>query len=181
MLSRRGARVIDADEVAREVVAPGTTGLDAVVARFGRSYLKQDGTLDRRALADLVFSDDEALHDLNHIVHPLVRASITERVAGLADEGVVVLVVPLLVESGQYAVDSLVVVDCDEDVAVDRLVAQRGWTAQEARRRMASQATRRQRRAAADLVIDNSATSTNLDEVVDGAWRWIAQRATSTV
>jgi len=176
VFARHGAVVVDTDAVARRVVEPGTIGLEAIRARFGREVLR-DGELDRAALAALVFSDEDALADLNGIVHPLVRAEVAQEVSAHASEDVVVvLVVPLLVESAGYEVDRVIVVDCDEDVAVRRLVAQRGWSERHARQRIAAQAGRPARRAAADLVIDNSGPIEDLAAVAEHAWRWIEEQ-----
>lgn len=178
MLARRGAVVIDADVLAREVVAPGTLGHAAVSARFGRAYLLPDGTVDRAGLADLVFSDDDARHDLEGIVHPLVREQVEGRLADLrSTDSVVLLVVPLLIESGRYTYDRLVVVDAEEEVSTARMIEGRGWTERQARRRLAAQAGRAERRAAADLVIDNSGSLDALIEQVDATWRWMGAEA----
>jgi dephospho-CoA kinase len=173
LLAAHGAVVVDADLLAREAVAPGTRGLADVVARFGPAVLAPDGTLNRQALADLVFADPAALADLNAIVHPVVRAAIADRLAAL-DGGpapLVVLEIPLLVESGRsYGASAVIVVDCPEEVAVRRLVEGRGMDEADARRRMAAQASRADRLAAADLVIDNSGSRDELEREVDRAW-----------
>jgi dephospho-CoA kinase len=178
LLAARGAAVVDADLLARDVVAPGTPGLAEVVARFGSGVVAGDGSLDRAALAGLVFADGQALADLNAIVHPAVRAAIADRLERLDEgdggEGVVVLEIPLLVESGRlYGAAAVVVVDCPEDVAVRRLVEGRGMDEDDARRRMAAQVSRADRLAAADLVIDNSGSPKALVTEVDRAWDWI--------
>ncbi len=176
-LARRGAVVIDADQLARDVVAPGTLAYEAIVARFSRRVVKADGTLDRSALADIVFNDDDALADLNDIVHPFVRERAAELVQQHREtDDIVVLMVPLLVESARYNTDAVIVVDCKEDVAVERAVTQRGWTAKDVRRRMAAQASREVRNAAADLLIDNSGSVQELDAQVDRAWRWLEEQ-----
>jgi dephospho-CoA kinase len=174
LLVARGAAVVDADVLAREAVAPGTPGLAAVVSRFGPGVLAADGSLDRRTMADVVFSDRVALDDLNAIVHPPVRAAIEARLAALDEagsDGVVVLEIPLLVESGRsYGASMIVVVDCPEDVAVRRLVAGRGMEEADVRRRIAAQASRADRLAAADLVIDNGGSPQQLAAEVDRVW-----------
>ena len=145
--------VVDTDVVARQVVAPGGAAHDALVRRFGPAL-----AADRRALAGVVFSDPEALADLNAIVHPAVREEVGRRLAELRerDADVVVLAVPLLVETGgAYGVAAVVVVDCPEEVAVRRLVEQRGMDEADVRRRMAAQASRDERTAAADVIIHN--------------------------
>ena len=182
MLAERGAVVVDADRLAREAVAVGTGGYRAVVDRFGPAVVAGDGSIDRKALAGVVFEDPEALADLNGIVHPLVRAAIAERVAEVAGtDAVVVLEIPLLVESGpsgpqsgvvgrSYGASQVIVVDCPEDVAVRRLVEGRGMDEADARRRIAAQASRGERLAVADVVIDNSGSLADLRRQVDAAW-----------
>lgn len=176
MLAERGAVVVDADALAREAVAPGSPGLAQVVDRFGPGVLAPDGSLDRAAVAAVVFSDPAALADLNAIVHPPVRAAIAERVAGLDGEGgVIVLAIPLLVESGRtYGAETVVVVDCPEEVALRRLVDGRGMDEADARRRMAAQVSRAERLAAADVVIDNSGSLDDLRQAVDRVWGELA-------
>jgi dephospho-CoA kinase len=174
LLARRGAVVVDADALARDAVAPGTPGLSEVVARFGAAVVGARGELDRGALAAVVFADAAALADLNAIVHPWVRAAIAERLAGLdggAFDGVVVLEIPLLVESGRsYGASKVIVVDCPEDVALRRLVEERGMDEGDARRRMAAQVSRADRLAAADVVIDNSGSLADLERQVGEVW-----------
>jgi dephospho-CoA kinase len=172
LLAARGAIVVDADGLAREAVVPGSPGHRAVVERFGPAVLAADGDLDRAALARLVFDDPAALADLNAIVHPLVRAAIDERLAELAGtDAVVVLEIPLLVESGRsYGASTVVVVDCPEDVALRRLVEERGMDEIDARRRMAAQASRADRLAVADVVIDNSGSRQDLERQVGRTW-----------
>jgi dephospho-CoA kinase len=173
-----GASLIDADLVAREVVAPKTPGLQAIVDRFGPEFVTRTGELDRSGLGKLVFADAGALADLNAIVHPLVRGRIGEMLDELDARGVdlVILMIPLLVESGAYPTDATIVVDCDPEIALERLVESRGWSATEAQRRIASQATREQRLAAADYVIDNGGDRSALDDSVAVAWQWVQQR-----
>ncbi len=175
--ARRGAVVIDADQLAREVVAPGTLAYEAIVARFTRRVVKPDGALDRSALAAIVFNDDDAFADLNDMVHPFVRERAGELVQQHRDtDDIVILMVPLLVESARYPTDVVLVVDCKEEVAVERAVAQRGWTPKDVRRRMAAQASREVRNAAADLLIDNSGSLQELDAQLDRAWRWLEEQ-----
>lgn len=172
LLAERGAVVIDADRLAREAVAVGTDGFRAVVDRFGPDVIAGDGGLDRKALAGVVFEDPEALADLNGIVHPLVRAAIAAQVAKLAGtDAVVVLEIPLLVESGRsYGASKVIVVDCPEEIAVRRLAEGRGMDEADARRRMAAQVSRAERLAAADVVIDNSGAVDDLGRQVDALW-----------
>lgn len=178
MLASQGAVIVDADVVAREVVAPDGPVHDAVVERFGPSVVASDGTIDRAALAGVVFGNEAAREDLNRIVHPAVIEVMLERVAaaGAADtHAVVVLEVPLLAEGGRgrYPVDGVIVVDVPVEVAIARLVAGRGFAAEAARARATAQATREERRAIADLVLDNSADLEQLRWEVDRAWSWI--------
>ena len=145
-LSARGAVVIDADLITREVQEPGQPVFDAMVERFGPGIVAADGTLHRQAVADIVFNDMEALKDLNGIVHPAVGAEIANRMAAEVDtEHIVVLDVPLLVESGRDDLASMIVVDTDPEIAIRRLVEQRGFTEADARARIARQASREER------------------------------------
>ena len=170
LLEQRGAVIVDADAIAREVVEPGSPGLGAVVEAFGPQVLAADGTLDRPALAAVVFADPEARKRLDAIVHPLVRARATEVAAAAPADAVVVNDVPLLVETGQAgSYDLVLVVEADPATRVARLV-QRGLTAEDARARMAAQATDEQRRAVADVVLDNSGTLEELEAQVDRFW-----------
>ena len=176
-LARRGAVVIDTDVLARDVVKPGTPGLTAVVERFGSGYLTPQGSLNREGLARLVFADEQDLSDLNAIVHPLVRREAQSLVAVHEDtDALVLLVVPLLIETGQYQTQFLIVVDCDDEVAVQRVTRQRGWTEDEVRRRMAMQVGRDERRVAADYVIENSGSLQALKVQVDEVWRILEAR-----
>jgi dephospho-CoA kinase len=170
LLAQRGAWVVDADRIAREVLEPGTPGLAAVAEAFGGGVLAADGSLDRPALAAVVFSDPEARRRLDGIVHPLVRHRTAELVAAAPEDAVVVNDVPLLVETGQAAsYDLVLVVEADPETRVARLV-QRGLTEDDARARMAAQASDEQRRAVADVVLDNSGTTEQLAEQVERFW-----------
>jgi dephospho-CoA kinase len=171
LLAERGAVVIDADAITRELQQPGTDVFRAMVARFGSGIVAADGSLDRPAVADIVFRDPAALADLGAIVHPAVGVEIARRLAAEQDtEHVVVLDVPLLVESGRDDMAALVVVDVDPETAVARLVAQRGMREDDARARMANQASREDRLARADFVIDNSGTVDALADAVADLW-----------
>ena len=170
LLAARGAVVIDADRIAREVVERGTPGLAAVVDAFGDRVLTPDGTLDRPALAALVFADPEARRRLDAIVHPLVRRRSAELDAAAPEDAVVVHDVPLLVETGRWhPYDLVLVVVADPEVRVARLV-RRGLTAEDARARITAQATDEERRAVADVVLDNSGTPEELAAQVDRFW-----------
>ena len=170
LLAARGAVVVDADRIAREVVEPGTPGLAAVVGAFGPGVLAGDGSLDRAALAAIVFADPEARARLDGIVHPLVRARAREVIGQAAPDAVVVQDVPLLVETGQAGAHDLVlVVETDLETRVARLL-QRGLSEDDARARIAAQATDEQRRAVADVVLDNSGGPEALAGQVDRFW-----------
>lgn len=170
LLAARGARIVDADRVAREVVEPGTPGLEAVAAAFGPGVLTPDGALDRPALAAVVFADPDARRRLDGIVHPLVRARAAELVAAAPPDAVVVQDVPLLVETGQAgSYDLVLVVEADLDTRVRRLVG-RGLSEDDARARIAAQASDGQRRAVADVVLDNSGTVEELEVQVERFW-----------
>ncbi len=176
LLAARGAVVVDADVIARAVVEPGTPGLAAVVDAFGTGVLTHEGSLDRPALAAVVFADPDARARLDAIVHPLVRARSQELAAGLAPDAVVVNDVPLLVETGQArSYDVVLVVEADAETRVARLV-QRGLTASDAKARMAAQATDEERRAVADVVLDNSGTPAELEAQVERFWRQHVRR-----
>lgn len=176
LLAARGAVVIDADAITRELQQPGTPTFAAMVERFGPGIVAPDGTLDRDAVADIVFADADALADLNRIVHPAVGAEIARRLQEQADgDAVVILDVPLLVEStNRMPMAGVLVVDIDPEVAVRRLVELRGMREDDARARMANQAARADRLARADRVIDNSGSRDDLAAQVDAAWEWIA-------
>jgi dephospho-CoA kinase len=180
-LEALGAIVIDADAIAREVVAPGTPGLTAVVEAFGPAVLASDGSLDRDRLAAVVFGDDDQRQRLNAVVHPLVGALMIERTARAQDSdphAVVVNDVPLLVEGGlSDRYDVVVVVDADPETQVRRLVEQRGMSESDARARMATQAGRAERLEAADLVIHNDGDLHRLDVEVGQVWADLAARA----
>ncbi|MDF6021750.1 dephospho-CoA kinase [Streptomyces sp. JH34] len=178
LLARYGAVLIDADRIAREVVEPGTPGLTAVVEAFGPGILTPDGSLNRPALGSIVFSDPARLATLNGIVHPLVgaRSAELERAAGAG--AVVVHDVPLLTENELAPLyDLVVVVDARPDTQLDRLVRLRGMTESDARARMAAQATREQRLAVADLVVDNDGPLEDLEPQVRAVWSRLTARA----
>jgi dephospho-CoA kinase len=170
-LVERGAVLVDADAISREVVAAGTDGLAEVVAAFGEHLLRPDGELDRPALAAVVFGDDEARGRLNKIVHPRVRGRTEELIAAAPPDAVLVQDIPLLVEGGMSAAFALVInVHADAELRVRRLVEQRGMPESDARARIAVQATDEQRRAAADVWLDNSGAQDDLRAAVDELW-----------
>jgi dephospho-CoA kinase len=162
-----GALVIDADQLAREVVEPGTPGLAAVVEAFGPEVLTEDGRLDRPALGARVFADEDARRRLEQIVHPLVRARAAELEAAAVPGTLVVHDIPLLTETGQAgAFDAVLVVDVPVATQVERMVRDRGWSRADAQARAAAQASREDRRAVATYVIDNTGTRDDLRERV---------------
>jgi dephospho-CoA kinase len=178
LLVEHGAVLIDADRIAREVVAPGTPGLAAVVDAFGEDVLTADGSLDRPRLGSIVFADPEKLAVLNSIVHPLVGARSRELEAAAAEDAVVVHDVPLLTENGLAPLyDVVVVVDARPETQLDRLVRQRGMTEEDARARMAAQATREKRLEIADIVIDNDGSREQLRRRVREVWADLERRA----
>jgi len=171
-LAALGATVIDADRVAREVVEPGQPALAEIEADFGPAVIRDDGSLDRQALADIVFGDAAALARLNAIMLPRIAERTRALQEAASADAVVVHDSPLLVEQGlQDAYDVVVVVDCPDDVRLDRLVRLRGMSEADARARMTAQATREARLAVADRVIDNSGSPADLTSAVDALWR----------
>jgi dephospho-CoA kinase len=179
LLAERGAVVVDADAIAREVVEPGTPGLAAVVDAFGPGVLTPDGALDRAALGAVVFADVAARRRLEAITHPLVRELSGRRLAAVPAGSVAVYDVPLLAEGGSRGgFDVVVVVRADPEVRVERLVG-RGLTADDARRRIAAQASDAEREAMADVVVDNSGDQGALATRVDTLWSDLAGRARS--
>ena len=173
-----GAVLIDADRIAREVVAPGTPGLAAVVETFGEGVLAENGSLDRPKLGSIVFADPDRLAALNAIVHPLVGARSRELETAAPEDAVVVHDVPLLTENGLAPLyDVVVVVDADPATQLDRLVRLRGMTEEDARARMAAQATREQRRQIADIVVDNDVPLPDLERRVKDVWAELVHRA----
>ncbi|MGA4848231.1 dephospho-CoA kinase [Streptomyces sp. G5(2025)] len=178
LLVASGAVLIDADKIAREVVEPGTPGLAAVVEAFGREILAPDGSLDRPRLGAIVFADAAKLAALNAIVHPLVGARSAELERSAAGDAVVVHDVPLLTENGLAPLyDVVVVVDASPETQLDRLVRLRGMSEEDARARMAAQATREKRLEIADIVIDNDGPLEGLQKRVGEVWADLVRRA----
>lgn len=174
MLGDRGASLLDADAIVRDLQTPGTPVFTAMVERWGDRILDDDGGLDRQAVADIVFADADELAALNGIVHPAVGDEMSRRREALADtDATVILDIPLLVESGHQGLAGVIVVDVDPEVAVTRLVAGRGFTPDDARSRIARQASREERLGRADLVVDNGGSLEDLTREVDRAWSWI--------
>jgi dephospho-CoA kinase len=177
-LAAQGAVVIDADAIARDVVAPGTTGLADVVEAFGPGVLMPDGSLDRPRLGDIVFADPQLRTKLNGIIHPLVAAQMQALEDAAGPGAIVVHDVPLIAENnlaGSY--DLVVVVDVPPRVQLDRLVRHRGLSRDQAKARMAAQADRAQRLAIAGIVIDNSVSLTELDRLAGELWTELRRRA----
>ncbi|MEV4739191.1 dephospho-CoA kinase [Streptomyces sp. NPDC049555] len=178
LLAAYGAVIVDSDRIAREVVEPGTPGLAAVAAEFGPGVLTPEGALDRPRLGAVVFNDPERLAALNAIVHPLVRARSAELEAAAGPDAVVVHDVPLLAENGLAPLyDLVVVVDASTDTRLERLVRLRGMTPEEARARMAAQATRAQRLAVADVVLTNDGPLDALEPQVRALWEQLREQA----
>ncbi len=178
LLADRGAAVVDADAVARQVVEPGAPALGEIVRRFGEAIVRRDGSLDRAALAAVVFADPLARGDLESIVHPRVHEVLARLLPELAaTHPVVVLELPLLVDAAArrlHHLDGVLAVDCPEDLALERLVSRRGLAESDARARLAAQPARAERIANADFVILNVGSFEELAEMVGRAWSWIA-------
>lgn len=178
ILAELGAVVIDADALAREVVARGTPGLDAVVAEFGPGLLTPDRDLDRPTMGALVFGDAEARKRLEGIIHPLVHARSAELEAAASPRAVVVHDIPLLAEVGRAgSFDAVIVVDAPPELQVTRMVEDRGWTREDAESRIAAQATRQDRLAIATHVVDNTGSLEELREQVERIYTELADRA----
>jgi dephospho-CoA kinase len=178
LLVEHGAVLIDADRIARDVVEPGTPGLAAVVKAFGREVLAADGSLDRPKLGAIVFADPGKRAVLNSIVHPLVGERSRALEAAAPEDAVVVHDVPLLTENGLAPLyDLVVVVDVDPATQLDRLTRLRGMSEEDARARMAAQATREQRLGVADIVIGNDVPLPELERRVAEVWEDLARRA----
>lgn len=170
MLAAKGAVVIDADQIARDIVEPGSPALDELVAAFGGGILRTDGTLDRGELARLAFTDSQHTKDLNAIMHPRISAESSARIAAAPAGSVVIYDMPLLVETGQVStVDRVVVVDVPVEIQRERAIG-RGLEAQDVDRRIEAQATREQRLEVADHVIDNSGNLSHTRAQVDLLW-----------
>ncbi|MEO6124804.1 MAG: dephospho-CoA kinase [Ilumatobacteraceae bacterium] len=173
-LATLGAVIIDADATARSLQEPGAPVFVAIVERFGPDIVAADGSLDRLALAALVFPDPALLKELNGLTHPAIGTAIREQMrAHVGSDAVVVLDVPLLIENSRYPVAGVAVVDLPVDIAVERLVTARGMDESDARARIARQATREERIAKADFVIDNSGSPADLAAKVPALWEWM--------
>ena len=181
MLASRGAVVLDSDVLARDAVERGTRGFDAVLERFGQGVVAPDGTLDRGALASIVFADDRARADLEAIVHPEVERRIAEAIAAHTEtDEVIVVDSPLLIETGAHeGFPVLVVVAASTDARLARLVA-RGMAESDARARMDAQMPLEDKAARADVLLDNDGTTADLDQQVDRLWADLRERALSS-
>ena len=174
LLTERGAEIIDADLIVRELQQPGAEVYEKMIELFGSEVVAADKSLDRTAIAKKVFTDESLLKTLNQLVHPIVRRVMNEGVESFRDtDKVVVLDIPLLVENPRKGLDGVLVIDLDAEIAVKRLVEQRNMSADDARARIAKQATREQRLAIADHVIDNSGDRNALTQKIEIAWSWI--------
>lgn len=177
LLADRGAVIIDADAVVRELQEPGQPVFDAMVSRWGEGIVQTDGSLDRKGVASIVFNDDAELRALENIVHPALRSEIHRRIeAQRSTDHVVILDMALLTEKANpYGASEIIVVDVPSDVAVVRLVSQRGFSVEDAERRIAAQVDRAERLAIADHTIDNRGDLADLEHQVDDLWRVIAE------
>ncbi len=174
LLVERGAVLLDADAIVREIQEPGTPVFTAMVEHWGHDIVADDGTLDRQAVADRVFGDTDELAVLNAIVHPAVADEMTRRRKALAStDATVILDIPLLVESGHDGLAGIIVVDVDPELAVERLTTHRGFTESDARGRIARQVSRADRLARADVVVDNSGSLNDLVAQVDLVQAWL--------
>ncbi len=173
-LAARGAVIVDADQVVRDVQQPGSPVLARLAERFGAEVIAKDGSLDRAALASIAFADPEALKDLNRIVHPAVGAEMNRQVMeNVATLNVVVLDIPLLTENPREGLQGKIVVDVPVETQVERLVKYRGFDEADARARIARQATRELRLETADFVVDNSGEAGTLDGQIELLWSWL--------
>ena len=173
-LASRGAEIVDADAITRQVQQPGSDVVEAIAQRFGDEVLDEQRGLLRAKLAEIVFPDPEALADLNAIVHPAVAAAIARRVDELAPTGAIaVLDIPLLTERTRGSLQGTVVVDAPVGVQIERLVRHRGFSEADARARIARQVSRQDRVRDADFVIDNSGSVDDLDPQIDKLWEWL--------
>lgn len=173
-LAERGAVIVDADAIVREVQQPGSPVLQQLAERFGAHVIAADGSLDRAAVAAIVFSDPDALKALNAIVHPAVAAEMNRRVLAERDtDRVVVMDIPLLTENPREGLQGVIVVDVPSETQVERLVRFRGFAEDDARARISKQATREQRLATASFTVDNSGSLEDLAPQIERLWQWL--------
>ncbi len=174
LLEKRGAVIVDADLIVRELQQPGGEIFLRMVEMFGEKVVATDGSLNRAAVANEVFKDADLLKKLNSLIHPVVRRVMNERVEShRATNSVVILDIPLLVENPREGLDGVLVVDLDPQTAIERIVSQRNMSIDDAIARVSAQSTREQRLAIADHVVDNSGDRDALAIQVDVAWSWI--------
>jgi dephospho-CoA kinase len=180
-LAARGATVIEADPIGRAILEPGGAAYGPVIERFGPDVVRDDGLIDRAAVAAIVFRDTAALADLNSISHPAIGREMAARAAAANQAGAPIVILDLalleIATPDLFRLDAIVVVDVPEEAAVARLVSERGFSEDDARARVGSQLTRDERRARADYVIDNSGDPSDLELQVDRAWDWLVRRA----
>lgn len=175
-LEQRGAALIDADAIVHELQQPSMPVYEAMVERWGETIISRDGSLDRKAVAAIVFADSDELEALNALVHPPVRIEMRRQMDALAEtQKTVILDIPLLAEGNgdRRGASAVIVVDCPVEIAVDRLVEYRDFDRSDAEARVAAQATREARRAMADFVVDNGGTRQNLAEEIERCWQWL--------
>lgn len=173
-LAQRGAIILDADAIVREVQEPGSPVLAQIADAFGAEVIAEDGSLDRAAVAAVAFNDPTALERLNKIVHPAVGRLMNERIlAQRSTDNVVVLDIPLLTERPREGLQGIIVVDVPTETQIERLVRYRGFDEADARARIARQATREERLATASFVVDNNGTPGELDPQIDELWEWL--------
>ena len=179
-LADRGAVIVDADEVVRQLQQPGAPVFQAMVERWGDRIVKADGGLDRQAVADIAFADEAELKALNELVHPAVRTEMARQAGEYrGSDRIVVLDIPLLNpgDAEKRGARAVIVVDCPPETAIERLMAHRGFTRADAEARMAAQASREDRLALADFVVDNGGDLHQLDAEVDRCWAWLQELA----
>ena len=173
-LVKRGAVLVDADAIVRDLQKPGKPVFKEMVERWGEKIITNEGELDRQAVADIVFKDAEELAALNEIVHPLVREEIAnQREKYIKGNAPIILDIPLLIESGYENLSGIIVVDLHTEEAVERLVKYRGFSREDALNRISSQVDREERLSKADFVIDNNGDLDSLENEIDKAWSWI--------
>ncbi len=181
MFQERGAYIIDADQIAREVVEPGEEGWHRVRERFGAKVFRPDGTLDRAALRKIVFNDEGARQDLNSLLHPLIRSRMRDKSRQLASQfpqGIIILDIPLLFESKlTHLVEKVIVVYIPEPMQLERLIARSGLTEEEAQKMVQAQLPIEEKKARADIIIDNSGSITETERQVDHLWKWLASKS----
>jgi dephospho-CoA kinase len=178
-MAERGAGLVDADSIGREIVEPDGPAYRPVVERFGPGVVRADGGIDRPALAAVVFADPDARADLNQLTHPVIAEVMAERVVeAAADHDIVVMDIALLeIARDRFDFAVVIVVDCPEDIAVARLVEHRGFSEADAQARVAAQISREERRRLADRVIDNGGDRAELETQIDQTWAWLTARA----